>query len=193
MNEVLNILERNQGQVLTPELIHGIFAAIEYDKVNTLVPVIPLPDIPESAVEYRASNRRLVIDDPDRVARWVASMIGHPLMPWAGHVALGLEKGNDLVAGVVLENYNGVSAEVHLAGVGKHWMNRSMLFTFFRYAFEHLRLQRLSALVDVTNQTAIRLNEHFGFRIEHIIKGGSPAGDVALMGLRREDCRYLGD
>jgi hypothetical protein len=63
----------------------------------------------------------------------------------------------------------------------------------FMTAAQIADVQAGTALVDVTNQTAIRLNEHFGFRIEHVIQGGSPAGDVALMGLRREDCRYLGD
>jgi RimJ/RimL family protein N-acetyltransferase len=193
MNEVLTILQRNQGQVLTPELIHGIYAAIEYDKVNSLVATTPLPPVPEHLVEPRPSNRRLVIDETDRVAQWVATMIGHPDVPWAGHIALGLEKEGVLVAGVVLENYNGANANAHLAGVGKHWMNRTMLLTFFRYAFGHLGLKRLTALVDADNTTAIQLNTHFGFTIEHTIRDGSANGDVVMMGLRREDCRYLGD
>lgn len=185
------ILWNNRGQVLTPELIVGIQANFD-ESLATGEPPIPVPGDWVEAPNLRPSNKRLVLDQHERVANWVAARADCGVHAWAGYVCLGLEdEAGDLVAGVVLESYNGRNANIHIAGIGRYWLNRQMLVTFFNYAFRHLKLERLTGLVPASNQQALAFDLHAGFQHEATLKGAAKDGDLEILVMRREDCRYL--
>ena len=188
------ILWRNQGQVLTPELIVGVLHGAELAESEPLTasPPIPIPGDWVAAPNLRASNKRLVLDQHQRVADWVAQQTACSSHAWAGYVCLGLEDEQEkLIAGVVLEGYNGRNANVHIAGVGRHWLNRNMLTTFFHYCFNHLGLTRLTGLVPVSNAAALAFDLHAGFKLEYTMPDGARDGDLHILAMRREDCRFL--
>jgi RimJ/RimL family protein N-acetyltransferase len=110
-----------------------------------------------------------------------------------GMKAIGLERDGVMVAGVVYEGYNGANVWVHLAAEpGAQWMTREYLRYCFHYPFNELGVQRLSGYVDASNANAIRLNEHFGYQREALLKGAAPSGgDVIIYVMRKPDCRYL--
>lgn len=185
------LLWRNQGQVLTPELIVGI--QVNFDEsLVTGEPPIPIPGNWVAAENLRPSNKTLVLDQHERVATWVAARADCSVHAWAGYVCLGLEdESGKLIAGVVLESYNGRNANVHVAGIGRNWVNRNMLVTFFNYAFRHLKVERLTGLVPSTNHQALAFDKHLGFQWEATLKGAAKDGDLEILVMRREDCRYL--
>lgn len=180
-----DILWRNQGNVLTPELITGLLYA---DRLVTCeVPIAVQGDWVADQ-----GGKRLVLDQHERVAKWVAEQTDCSDHAWAGYVCLGMEDATgELVAGIVLESYNGVNANVHIAGIGKNWMNKHMLLTFFIYVFDHLKLKRLTGLVPASNKSARAFDEHVGFRWEATLKDAAVDGDLDILVMRREDCRYL--
>ena len=188
-----DLLWRNQGNTLTPELIVGLLHGAEYvGTLSTASVPLPIAGDWEAAPNLRESPKRLVLDEHGRVAEWVAQQTGCSAAAWAGYVCLGLEDAQGmLIAGVVLEGYNGRNANVHLAGIGKHWLNRNMLTTFFHYAFNHLKLTRLTGLVPASNGAAMAFDLHAGFRPEAVLVDGAPDGDLYVLVMRREDCRYL--
>ena len=190
-----DLLWRNAGNRLTPELIVGLLHGAEYlDQQALSTAEVPTPIQGDwvAAPNLRVSNKRLVLDQHQRIAEWVASQTGCTAAAWAGYVCLGLEtEANELVAGIVLESYNGQSANVHVAGVGKHWLNRNLLVTFFHYCFNHLKLKRLTGLTAASNTAALAFNQHLGFAVEYVMPDGAKDGDLVIQVLRPEHCRYL--
>lgn len=193
MNPLADLLWRNEGNRLTPELIVGLLHGADYlDQLATGTAPTPIQGDWVAAPRLRESNKRLVLDQHQRVAEWVASQTGCSDAAWAGYVCLGLEnEAGELLAGIVLESYNDRSANVHIAGVGRQWMNRNMLVTFFHYCFNHLKLKRLTGLTPASNAPALAFNRHVGFEVEYVMPDGAPDGDLVIQVLRPENCRYI--
>lgn len=191
MTDLATLLWRNQGQVLTPELIVGLQAC--YDEVLASgEPPIPVPGDWLPAPHLRPSRKTLVLDQHERVAQWVAEQAGCSAHAWAGYVGLGLEDERGmLVAGIVLESFTGRSANMHVAGVGKNWVNRNLIQTCFLYVFKHLGLKRITGLVPASNTEALAFDLHLGFTLEHTMIDGAKDGDLHILGMRKEDCRFL--
>ena len=189
------LLWRNEGSRLTPELIVGLLhgaAYLEQQALSTATVPEPVPGDWVAAPNLRESHKRLVLDQHQRVAEWVANQTGCSAEAWAGYACLGLEnEQGKLIAGVVLEGYNERNANVHVAGIGRHWLNRNMLTTFFHYCFNHLGLMRLTGLVPASNVEALAFDEHVGFRHEYTMSDGAKDGDLHILVMRREDCRFL--
>lgn len=107
--------------------------------------------------------------------------------------AIGLRREDELVAAAVYEGYNGQNLWVHLAGLpGRRWMTRDFLRAGFAYPFIVCGVQRLSGYVNASNAEARRLNEHFGYRVETVLRGAAhDGGDVLIYVMWRKDCRYV--
>ena len=188
---IADILHRNQDQVLTPELIAGIVLAMQQEeRLVTGEPPLTLPTGYTPTVPLRPSNKRLVLDDHPRVAAFVAQQTDSD-MNWIGYFGLGLELDGELVAGVIIESYTGRNANIHVAGIGKHWLNRNYLAVVFDFCFNRLGLQRLTGLVEADNAAALRFDTHLGFKHEYTMPDGGRHGDLHILCMRREDCRYL--
>lgn len=135
----------------------------------------------------------LLIGDTFRVLEFFNSItyLGESV----GMRAVGLERDGELIAGAVYEGFNGHNVWVHLAAVpGSNWMTREYLRYCFHYPFNEMGVQRLSGYVNASNTAARKLNEHFGYQQEAVLKGAAPdGGDVILYVMWRENCRYLGE
>ena len=190
------LLWRNAGNRLTPELIVGLLHGVDYLARQEVLSTATIPEPVTgdwvAAPNLRESHTRLVLDQHARIAEWVANQTGCSADAWAGYVCLGLEnEAGELLAGVVLESYNGRSANVHVAGVGRHWLNRNMLTTFLHYCFNHLHLKRLTGLTPASNAAALAFNRHLGFEVEYVMPDGAADGDLVIQVLRPENCRYI--
>jgi RimJ/RimL family protein N-acetyltransferase len=106
--------------------------------------------------------------------------------------ALGLERNGKLVAGVVYEQFNGASVNMHISAVpGRHWCNRLLLWAMFDYPFNVLKVRRVTGLICSTNADSIRFAEHIGFQHEATLKDASPNGDLLVYVLFKDQCKYL--
>ena len=123
----------------------------------------------------------------DAVGEWVSARVG---AKWYGQgQALGRVKDGQIICGVIVENYNGASAAMHVAGIG-NWLNREFLHFVFDYVFRQLGLVVVYGSVSSDNEAAQRFDEHLGFKETGRIKNGCPGGDMIIYTMRREDCRY---
>jgi RimJ/RimL family protein N-acetyltransferase len=154
---------------------------------NLATAVVP-QGIPTDPTGYRAD---LLTTQHERVAAWVALQVGCDEHAWAQYTTLGLEKEGELVAGVVFESFTGTAANIHVAGVGKYWMNRALLFATFDYAFRQLGLKRLTGLVEAANEHALAFDLHLGFEIEARMVDAVPSGDVIILRMTPDNCRFL--
>lgn len=137
--------------------------------------------------------KHLVTDQPALFAGWVASKVDMKAS-WGSYYAMGIidDKKNQIVAGVVLNNNNGANATVHIAverGAGRGLVK--LLEAVADYAFKQLRLKRLTGLVPASETKVLEFDKHLGWEEEFIIKDGAPDGDMVMLVMWPERCRWL--
>jgi RimJ/RimL family protein N-acetyltransferase len=106
---------------------------------------------------------------------------------------IGLKQDEELIAGVLYDDYNGSNVWMHVAAIpGRRWMTRELLYTAFAYPFIQLGCKRITGWVEASNTDARRFDEHLGFKQEAVIKHAArDGGDVIMYVMFREDCRFL--
>ena len=110
-----------------------------------------------------------------------------------GRTAIGVVDGDQVLAGMVFEDYSGPggSITVHVAISHPHVPLRKLLVTCAVYAFNQLAVNKVIGLVPSTNTSALKFDLRVGFKPEAIIPGAFPDGDLVILTLVREDCWYL--
>jgi RimJ/RimL family protein N-acetyltransferase len=132
----------------------------------------------------------MIVTD-ESVCFWVAERTGGEYVIGTGQ-GIGLVRGGELVAGASYDNFNGRSVHVSLAAVpGKRWMNREYLWFNCYYMFEQLKVIKAIGFVDSTNTEAIEFDLHFGFEHEATLTDAGPKGDLLILTLTKENCRFL--
>lgn len=118
---------------------------------------------------------------------------GVPLNISSGMQGIGLIKDDELIAGVMFDDYNGSNMWMHVAAVpGRRWMTRDFLYATFAYPFLQLNIRRLSGWVEADNIDARRFDEHIGFKQEAVLKQAGRNGvDVIIYSMFKEDCRFI--
>jgi len=133
----------------------------------------------------------VIVTDADIVGPWVADRNGHDYLS-GSCTALGWARHGVLVAGVLFNEYNGRSVQMHVASDGsRHWMTREFLRACFWYPFEQLGVRKIIGLVDSTNHDAQRFDEHLGFVRECVIKDAGKVEDLIVYSMTRQQCRFL--
>ena len=130
--------------------------------------------------------------DASIIGPWVCERTGGQ---WNGEGAcIGMVKDGAIVAGVIFDHYNGQSACMHVASDGsRHWLTRKFLETCFDYPFNQLKLKKVIGLVDSMNIDALKFDKHLGFVEEAVIKDAGAKGDLHILTMTRQQCRFLKD
>jgi len=126
------------------------------------------------------------------VGPWVCSQLGMQYCP-TEMTTVGLwDTEKELVlAGLVYEKYNGVCVTMHQAISDPRVITKDFLWYVFYYPFAQLGCDRLTGIVSGDNTAAIKLNEKLGFEVEARLVRACPAGDLLIMRMFRENCRFL--
>lgn len=124
------------------------------------------------------------------IGRWVYDRTGGVYTEQDSMSMGRIDEHGNLIGGVVFENYNGNSVLMHCAGEGA-WINKEFLRVAFGYAFNQLKVHKIIGLVDSTNDKALRLDKHLGFVQEAVITGAGSKGDLVILTMTQEQCRYL--
>lgn len=90
------------------------------------------------------------------------------------------------------EDYNGVNIVCHIA-FEPHSLDRQFLGLIHQYPFIQLGVKRITGLVAETNKKALNLDLKLGFEIEARLKNATPTGDMLVLVMWKENCRYLDD
>jgi hypothetical protein len=105
--------------------------------------------------------------------------------------AIGQIKDEEIIAGVMYDNYTGSSICIHSRIDEPKLVSRKFYWAVFDYPFNKLKVKRLTGVVPLSNLNAQKLNEHLGFKKEAILKDYFPSGDAIIYVMRQEDCRFL--
>jgi len=123
------------------------------------------------------------------VGEWVCSQTGGGYHAERSN-ALGLRKGEELVCGVVYENWNGRSIVCHIAFQDR--LSPTYLAAIFDYPFNVCGVDKIIAPIGSKNVKALKVVSKMGFTEEARIKNADTDGDIVFLTMTREACRFLG-
>jgi len=129
--------------------------------------------------------------DKDLVGQWVANRVNGVFTPENSSCIGLLDKDGNLVAGVWYEAYTKTSIMTHIAVEGR--MSKEFLSVIFDYPFVQLGVDKLIGPTNSNNDDAIRFNHKLGFVEEARIKDAFPDGDMVLLTMTKDKCRFLGE
>ena len=134
---------------------------------------------------------RLVFDDKHRVGAWVASEVDQKCS-CGDFYAMGVEDINgELVAGVVINNYNYSNATAHIAIKKKNRLIIQLFRAVCDYAFNQCKLKRITGMVPTNEPATIAFDKHLCFEEEFVMKDGAPGADMMVLVLWPHNCRWL--
>lgn len=108
--------------------------------------------------------------------------------------SFGVLKGDKLIGAAVFDNYRPAikSVCISLAITDKRAMTRGFLRLLANYAFITLGANRMTAMIDEDNLSSIKITEKVGFKLEGIMRKGSPTGNnMCIYGMLKEECKWF--
>jgi hypothetical protein len=121
---------------------------------------------------------------------WLVRMMNHPLPTET--VCIGQEVDGVLAAVVGFCSFMPKACQMHIAAVDEvNWMSRDLLWASFDYPFNKLGVSVILGQINADNESALRLNRHLGFKVVAEIPDAHMDGDLVIMAMKREDCRWL--
>ena len=136
--------------------------------------------------------KQVVYNSPE-VTRFVSEKIyGRDQFPEESP-SIGVVENGEVAAGVVYSLFTGNGIMMNVASDGsRRWLTKEFLRAAFAYPFKQLGCTRVSGLVRVDNPAALQFDKHLGFREEGVIRKGDDDGtDLVLLGMLKEECRWL--
>ena len=134
--------------------------------------------------------RRVTTENQQYMGDWLVRMMNHPLPTET--VCIGQEVDGQLAAVVGYCSFMPKACQMHVAAVGEvNWASRDLLWAVFDYPFNKLGVSVIIGQINADNESALRLNRHLGFKEIAKIADAHMDGDLVIMTMRREDCRWL--
>lgn len=137
--------------------------------------------------------KRVVVEPRDSILEFIDQRIrgdgdGRPTRQAIGVV----DEAGNLVGGVAYFNRRGTaSIEAGIAGIGKRWLTRRLLWAMFHYPFVQCGVNRVTVEVEAGNLPSIALAMDLGFELEARKEGAGETGDILVFRMFKKDCRWL--
>lgn len=131
----------------------------------------------------------IVFNDPE-VGPFVAARAGF-CHNKEHDTSIGVRRHGVVVAGIVYTNFTGTSVAMHVAAAEDNWIVPDLLWVSFDYPFRQLGCDKVFGYVKASNDLAMQFDLKLGFEVEAVIKDVYPDGDLFILSMRREGCRWL--
>ena len=128
--------------------------------------------------------------DKDLIGPWVFRRIQKVWSP-AGREVVGLVRDGEPLAGIVFEDNTGVCMTCHIAIAHEHVPLRKLLVAAADYAYNQSGVHKLIGMVRSTNLPALKFDIRIGFKPEAILKDVYPDGDLVVLSMTRDDCKFV--
>ena len=134
--------------------------------------------------------RQVTTENQRYMGDWLVRMMNHPLPEET--VCIGQEIDGNLVAVVGYCSFMPNACQMHIAAVDEvNWMSRDLLWAAFDYPFNVLGVKVILGQICGSNEDALRLNRHLGFKVVAEIPDAHMDGDLVIMAMKKEECRFL--
>lgn len=98
---------------------------------------------------------------------------------------------NDVAVAVAYNGFVGRTCCMHSVIQKPEFVTRGMVRETFAFPFNVCGVEAVLALVDSTNDAALRFDKHLGFTEIARIPNGGTTGDLIVLQMLRADCRWL--
>jgi RimJ/RimL family protein N-acetyltransferase len=131
----------------------------------------------------------VVTDNQEHLRGWITGVLGMQFSPYATFI--GQEIDGEVKAVVAFDNILDKSCQMHTAAIVPNWISKDLLWACFDYPFNILKVKVIIATVASTNKEALKLDRHLGFVDKAYIEDAHIDGDLVILAMRRENCRWL--
>lgn len=125
----------------------------------------------------------LVLGQDARVSEWVAERSGTTAPPTVA--TIGWERDGRLTAGIYFDTMGSNNVFAHIASEGL--MPWQLLAAAMGYAYDQLKLDRVTLMVDDDNEACLSFVRALGAELEATLKQARKGGDVRLYVLWKDN------
>jgi RimJ/RimL family protein N-acetyltransferase len=133
--------------------------------------------------------RTVTTENQRYLGEWLVRILNFPLPETTQ--CIGQLKDGNLVAVAGYTNFMPKACEIHIGSVGEHWANKDFIWAVFDYPFNKLGLSVILGQICADNIDALKLNRHLGFKVVAEIPDAHMSGDLVIMAMKKEECRFL--
>jgi hypothetical protein len=104
--------------------------------------------------------------------------------------ASAVDEAGDFVCVVVMSNFTSKNIDLNIAMNGKKMLPKGTVLMFneiFGFVFNKLQAIRVTGLVHAENSQAKKINEHFGFKLEGVMRKAFDGADMHIYGFLAEE------
>jgi hypothetical protein len=132
--------------------------------------------------------RTVTTENQADLAQWISNKLGGEVPK--NLMCIGQKIDGKLKAVASYSNFQGKSCNFSLAGEG-NFMNKDFLWAMFDYPFNILNLKVIIATIAGNNEKSLKLSRHLGFKEIANIADAHIDGDLVIMTMKRENCKWL--
>lgn len=134
--------------------------------------------------------RFIGFDREEEAEAWARSKLELENAPGFFRTMSAVDENGEFVCVVVMTNFTPRNIDLSIVIGGKGLMPKGMLVMFnevFGFVFDKLRVARVTGLLRGKNTQAKRINEHFGFKLEGVMRKSFIDDDLHIYGFLAED------
>jgi hypothetical protein len=120
----------------------------------------------------------------------IATLTSTPFTPGLDS-CISRSRAGRLLGGVIYQQFLKRSIVIHVAGFDPHGLSRDLLWAIFDYPFNRLGVEQILGFVPTTNTRALEFDKKIGFKPVTRIPDVVPGGDMIVISMRRNECRWL--
>ncbi len=126
----------------------------------------------------------------DEAEAWARARLELENAPSFFRAMAAVDENDEFVCVVVMTNFTPRNIDLSIVIGGKGLMPKGMLVMFnevFGFVFDKLHVARVTGLLRGKNTQAKRINEHFGFKLEGVMRKSFIDDDLHIYGFLAED------
>lgn len=127
----------------------------------------------------------------EQAEQWARERLGLQDAPEFFRAMSAVDENNDFVFVVVMTNFSSTNVDLNIAADKNKITPKGMVKLFndvFSYLFDKMHVRRVTGLTTSTNLKAQRIIEHFGFKLEGVMrKAARGAEDLMVYGFLAEE------
>jgi hypothetical protein len=136
--------------------------------------------------------RYIGFEREEEAVEWAKKIIGIEGPTGFCRAVSAVDKDENFVFVIVVSNFTAINVDMHVAALpGANWATPheivKMFNEMFSYFFQHLKIQRVTGLVRLSNVVAQLFCKHLGFKLEGIMRRAFVDDDLCIYGFLKED------
>jgi hypothetical protein len=134
--------------------------------------------------------RYIGFEQEDEAEQWARSKLNSDAFPQFFRAVAAVDEQNEFVCVVVMTNFSLRNVDLNIVIDKKKLKPKETIVMFngiFGYLFDKLNLARVTGLVPGKNAASRRIAEHFGFKLEGVMRAAFPDDDLHVYGFLAEE------